>query len=1051
MKKLLSLFLCISIMVGFATMISEGVNDGFVDFDIEATSEAIENVNFEVGDYIYYGTYPQTDVTESLGDTLNSQPGTWVSYKYYIGNDYITGDGTMKPEDYMEYIDVQYNGMDYRGVRFVKYRPHVTTLSSSEKNSVQDENGYLTNRIYWFRFEPIKWRILDPSSGLVVCDSIIDSQAYHNYKNWLSPTGANWAYKTYGDDGNYFANNYYHSSIRHWLNNDFYNTAFSDEQKSNINTTKLNNECNKTLDGISGYEEYDSASSDDKVFLLSYDDAINSNYGFDPDIGNCDMARKPLGTDYAKCQGLCLYPDTKSLNLYSICWLRTPTDDSECACAFWDSGRVATIAETARTDIGVCPALYLSQLKSDYGTGEYEGIEPDGMRVLANNTNLSYYINDYIVFAVSNFRNNIESKIDNVIVKSSNNSIIELVDIFEYVDLSDYLHIEKYEELKNCQFVVFKAISGGPVGVTITDSNTGNYRFIPLIISEDKFACLRADSVKTIHFNGSDNVTFNAYFNDVVIADFDYETKSDGYIFSMNIYNHNSCPGVVEVFDANDKLLDARIVEKHEIMTTSLWKTYKAGWVIVGDAVTGKIFDFRSELYTKKTSVTDLFVPIDGYVRVTCDSSISTVCAMDNLVDLAFTSVSMANNVERFITGCKKLSSDDVKLLVKAINSEMVRAGYINFGEKLQKEFQEKLFKELKVQDINAFVSSAFLDIEELLEACGTTLNDVVKTTLKEAEGISEGVLLDCMGPHGLIIKTTFAAVELTNYVFQIIDITKNLTGKASFICYAPTFKSAGKISSQNVVIEAYGNVPDSTVMESYHIISGDQDSINLDTGEIYTEDFEIYEIALLNDNKYVQPDGEVEVSILSPYDKTLVARKNSDGSFSILNSIQEGNLVRFSVNHFCRFALIKINDKNDDTPITEDDSTANSNPTANSKLFIGPRKNTVDYKSNVIIYAKAENVPEDYAIVIVDVDASKVLAWGDNKEAKYTIEQIKEPRHLAIWISKKGNTVGAVEEDADGNKLGGLIDIDVRDGLFYRIIAFFKRLFGSNKVTIEP
>lgn len=85
----------------------------------------------------------------------------------------------MKPGDWMKYADFTYNGTKYRAVTFSQYRPYWTDNSTSSGTN-QDYNGYTTNNIYYFKYEPLKWRVLDPSTGLVLCESIIDSQAYSN-------------------------------------------------------------------------------------------------------------------------------------------------------------------------------------------------------------------------------------------------------------------------------------------------------------------------------------------------------------------------------------------------------------------------------------------------------------------------------------------------------------------------------------------------------------------------------------------------------------------------------------------------------------------------------------------------------------------------------------------------------------------------------------------------------------------------------------------------------------------------------------------------------
>lgn len=296
---------------------------------------------YSVGDIIEYGNYPQSDVTAELGSVLNSLEGTWKSYTY------------------MRYKDVVYNGNKYRGLTFDTYRP----CPQGNYNSgvtLQQDNGYNPGTVYWFKYEPIKWRVLDPSTGLVLCDSIIDSQAY---RNCLVQYGEYYYCDlTYS----YYANNYAESSIRQWLNNDFYNTAFLSDQKSNIKTSTLNNENYLTISGTSGFEQYDSVQTEDNIFLLSYDEVINSEYGFSTEVLDNDMAKRRQGSDYAKSQGLNVFrAEGSEIDGNSSWWLRTSGYKSVYACDIGNRGTVTTGYYVNSNNCGVCPAMHLGELKND--------------------------------------------------------------------------------------------------------------------------------------------------------------------------------------------------------------------------------------------------------------------------------------------------------------------------------------------------------------------------------------------------------------------------------------------------------------------------------------------------------------------------------------------------------------------------------------------------------------------------------------------------------------------------------------------------------------
>ena len=130
-------------------------------------------------DVIEFGYYPQTRVTDALTiSALSKLKKSWKSYGYYSGTG-NTSNGNMTSKNYMRYTDVIYKGGKYRGVVFDSYRPYYTGFTSDK--SKQADYGYATNTVYWFKYEPIKWRVIDPDEGLVLSDVVLDSQPFNNY------------------------------------------------------------------------------------------------------------------------------------------------------------------------------------------------------------------------------------------------------------------------------------------------------------------------------------------------------------------------------------------------------------------------------------------------------------------------------------------------------------------------------------------------------------------------------------------------------------------------------------------------------------------------------------------------------------------------------------------------------------------------------------------------------------------------------------------------------------------------------------------------------
>ena len=311
------------------------------------------------GKYVYFGTYPQTEVTDdttksalsALAGTLPDSSNTrnWNSYGYYLNG---------SVSDYMWYIDLEYSGEKYRGVYFTSYRPDLTTSSSSTSNSYQDDNGYNTSIIYWFKYEPIKWRILKETNNeaLILCEMIIDSQNYYITSNGGTRTI---------DGKTVYENNYEHSTIRAWLNDTFYNTAFTSLEKELIlkttvdNSARSTNPANNATAFNSGNNSNACANTEDYIFLLSEQEVTTSAYGFNADYSNYDTVRRKQNTDYAKSQGC--YTETGSYAGNGWWWLRSPCyGSSNFASYVYYYGSTRSIYYVLRTDHGVVPALKIS-------------------------------------------------------------------------------------------------------------------------------------------------------------------------------------------------------------------------------------------------------------------------------------------------------------------------------------------------------------------------------------------------------------------------------------------------------------------------------------------------------------------------------------------------------------------------------------------------------------------------------------------------------------------------------------------------------------------
>ncbi len=162
---------------------------------------------------------------------------------------------------------------------------------------------------------PVKWMVLkrEKSRTLLLSAYGIDIKPYN--KKWEDVT---WETCT----------------LRKWLNEDFYNDAFTEEEKKRICLTKVENPDNPRY-GTKGGND-----TEDRVFLLSINEAEKYLTG--------KMQRRLIRT-----------PFTEARYGYSCWWLRSPGYDSDSDASGYDDGDFNVLTYTVHRSLAVCPALWI--------------------------------------------------------------------------------------------------------------------------------------------------------------------------------------------------------------------------------------------------------------------------------------------------------------------------------------------------------------------------------------------------------------------------------------------------------------------------------------------------------------------------------------------------------------------------------------------------------------------------------------------------------------------------------------------------------------------
>lgn len=292
-------------------------------------------------DCVWFGNYPQSEVTskeKNIYNTLESATG-WDSNN-----------------------DITINGIKYRRLKAIDATYYDKGELFDDTDCYYDwKNDY--NKYHYFKYEPIKWRILEVSDGkaFLLSDIALDNQLYSD-----GTEGITWEIST----------------MRSWLNGydssqnkehkdcsfkNFINLAFSEQEQGAIKDVKVVND-----DGIDGAEGGNDTR--DKIYLLSEKEICSTEaarkYGFKVERDIEDEARRSKYSNYTYAMGTGQSTEEGCKNLCSW-WLRSPSIN-DVAIFTEKRGNLSDCSWGYDFGIAIRPVLYLDI--SDSSAYTYAGI-----------------------------------------------------------------------------------------------------------------------------------------------------------------------------------------------------------------------------------------------------------------------------------------------------------------------------------------------------------------------------------------------------------------------------------------------------------------------------------------------------------------------------------------------------------------------------------------------------------------------------------------------------------------------------------------------------
>lgn len=322
-------------------------------------------------DCVWFGSYPQTEI-------VSEEDSTQLAAMEKMNTYYETKYETVDASDYQKIAGASYNSNGDATVNGVTYRRmkkgDATYFATDSNNYYQwaDSESY-----HYFRYEPIKWRVLSVkgSDAFLLSDTGLDNKEYDEYSEKYDDeiydetyTGVTWEISTMRS----WLNGYSATSNtagKEYSSDNFLDIAFSSAEQEAILSSTVITADNPYTDRDGGND------TTDKVFLLSVEEGLQSAYGFATECYEFTEARQAKTSTYAKAMGCFGYTDAD----YAGCdswWLRSPSYYVHNAVGVNYNGYLDEIGTVVGYKYGaVRPALHLnlsSSLCSYAGTVSIE-------------------------------------------------------------------------------------------------------------------------------------------------------------------------------------------------------------------------------------------------------------------------------------------------------------------------------------------------------------------------------------------------------------------------------------------------------------------------------------------------------------------------------------------------------------------------------------------------------------------------------------------------------------------------------------------------------
>lgn len=486
------------------------------------------------------------------------------------------------------------------------------------------------------------------------------------------------------------------------------------------------------------------------------------------------------------------------------------------------------------------------------------------------------------------------------------------------VALSDYEETEYGYSLE----VIGK--KEGSTNLTITDTSSGTSTVITVTVYDNyiRSYSYAMNDMEEFYPNNKyeKDIKTNIYNlnglyvnNYVCIPDF----NGTEFQVSFDVYNSQYYNGAVDIYDADGVWIDCEYIDRYSDIT-SLRDTGEQLFYLITDTVNKQLLSYQSASFSKKTSI-NIKVPKGGYFTISNNMADSPgtffVNAFEILYDTTSDLIDFASSKETDKTAFDKFYKDATKSFAQNVID--ARNETLS-GEAKKKAMEVALgsltseIKKIQKKFISAEAKDFVLNGNEMYSAISTLAENVLnsyginwKHLYQSATGVTESMFIKFSGPAGVALKGMFAITKGSNKLLMAVQMSRSLDNT-----YATVYSSIdeGYINSQGVIVNTNGNIDSEAGLQVFKVSADDTLNVILD-GDNPLENYELYNICFVKDDKLVQPNGKVRVHIPIPAgmkgSTCKIYRQEPDESWTILDAHIEGNYLVFETDHFSLYAII--------------------------------------------------------------------------------------------------------------------------------------------------